>query len=357
MNIMVCTRLILSSIRLCILVYLAVVTLELFGDLSYAAGQEADLKLRIQASAGNRDSSSWVLEFHKASGQYVRMLRTITGNDIHIKHLVPGIYTACLRGIHGRERCQSIDMFIPKDGKNHVFAVDLKAPDSLPYNADQNSVQLQQLRVPAAARHEFQDSLQAEMRQDEQGMLKHLKRALEIEPSYADALNNLGAYYYRVGNETLAIQYLTKVTQLNPDLYSGWINLAGVLLITNRWEDALKAALKGVALRPEDALSNSQVARCYYYLNRPLEAEPYFQKVLALDPLFPDPPMLYLARIAAMDHRQKEAEDYIHLFLKLHPNYPHATSLVHTLRMLILSRTAEPPATVAQQRQQWGALP
>ena len=255
------------------------------------------------------------------------------------------MYTACLRGIHGRERCQSIDLFTPKDGRNHTFALDLKAPDSLPPDLVQDNVTFQQLQIPAKAMREFARSVEAEIQDNEQGMVSHLNRALEIEPSYAEALNNLGAYYLRTGNEKLALQFLTKAMQVNPSLYSGWVNLAGALLVANRWEEALKAALNGLALRPEDPLSNSLVARCYYYMDRLPQAEQYFKKVLALDPLYPDPPMIYLAWISVVNNREKEAEDYLRLFLKLHPYFPNAATWSDTLHSLISSSKAAPVAT------------
>ncbi|MGA2261422.1 MAG: tetratricopeptide repeat protein [Acidobacteriota bacterium] len=56
-------------------------------------------------------------------------------------------------------------------------------------------------------------------------MVHHLKQAIEIYPDYADAWNNLGAYYHRRGNFEQAILDFTKVTELRCEFDVGWMNL------------------------------------------------------------------------------------------------------------------------------------
>ena len=84
---------------------------------------------------------------------------------------------------------------------------------------------------------------------------------------------------------------------------------------------------RALALRPNDARSNSQLALSYYYLHDYSAAKKYFEKEIELDPLAASAPHLFLAQIAIIQNRQEEVERYLDDFLKLHPNSPQAPKL------------------------------
>ena len=316
-----------------------------------SSGQEVELKVKIDPGAGNRIFGPWMVTLRKSSGEYVRVTSARGGGRVRFKHLRPDIYVACLVGSGISARCQSIDMVPPPDGENHEFTMSLQAPDPVLNRSSLHTVKLSQLEVPLKAQQEVMLAVQAELRDDGQDMLNHLKQALEIDPSYIEALNNLGVYYRRSGDAQLSVQYLTKVTQLDPECYAGWVNLAGELLSTYRWEEALKAALRGVPLEPDDPRAYSLAALSYYYMRRYSEAEPYFKKVLDLDPSFANSPALYLARISLVAYRKNDAEDYIRVFLKFHPNSTDAPFWRNTLNGLVTGATIVPPVVTVEQRQ------
>jgi tetratricopeptide (TPR) repeat protein len=181
-------------------------------------------------------------------------------------------------------------------------------------------------------------------------LLQHLERVIEIDPSYTDALNNLGTYYHRAGKYDQSIRYFKKVTDLDPDFYGGWVNLAGSLLAVGRFQDALEANLRAYSVRPNECMVISQIALNYYYLHDLSEAGKYFKKVLTLDPLSAVSPHLYLAHIALAEKNQAEAVDCIKEFLEIHPNAPEAPHLRETLAALSSQSVFEPGQVVQTKR-------
>jgi tetratricopeptide (TPR) repeat protein len=315
---------------------------------SMLVGQEVELRLRVQPGTESSDGQYLVI-LRTTSGECVRIADAVRGEKVHFKHLKPDIYIACVRDGLGREQCKSIDMFPPRESRTYEFAAEITG--SMPNGVGSHTVRLQQLEVPRKAREELLLSIKAVIQGSSDGELSHLQRAVAIDPAYVEALNNLGFYYYLKGNEALSIQYFTRAVELNPDFYASWSNLAGSLLSTHQWEEALKAISRSLILYPDSMVSNSQAGFCYYQLHRYSEAAKYFKKVLELDPASSTFPMLSLAKIARSEGREEDAEAYVRLFLKIHPNSPDAPLWTETLRVMEAGTLKKIPVVISQNRQ------
>ncbi len=285
--------------------------------------QDVELTLRIQPTDGNAGQEQHVVELRDSSGKSLRLVEAIAGNKIHFKHLKPDIYRVCLHG-DSFKTCKSIDTFPSKESDGNRFTADIAGPSLAFKSVSRHTVSLEQLQIPEKARQELQHSLDAAVRGDFHEEITHLQRAIEIYPTYVDALNNLGFCYHVTGNQALSVRYLTQATELDPEFHTAWANLSGALWSLGKRDEALKAALHGLSLRPDSASSNSQIAFWYYRVQRYPEAEKYFKKVLDLDPAAATFPMLYLAQIALMDNRKEDAEAWVRIFVKLHANHPEA---------------------------------
>ncbi len=310
-------------------------------------GHEVELQLRIQSGMGASRDEPYVVQLGKSSGETIRLTEAVAGTVLHFKHLKPGIYMACLQGDASHKECKSIDMFPPGNSRKYEFTAVITGPNTALNDINNNTVEFRQLRIPDKARQELGHSLQAATQGNAQEAVARLKHAIDIAPSYVEALNNLGYFYHLEGNQALSIQYLTRATELDPDYHAAWTNLAGDLLSLGRWEEALAAAQRGLAIWPDSISSNLQAAICNYRLQRYLKAEKYFDKLLRLDPASGSFPMLYLAHIALMDNRKEDAKANIRTFIKLHPNMPDAPYWIDTLQNMDSGKAIVLPATVA----------
>jgi Tfp pilus assembly protein PilF len=305
-------------------------------------GQEVELRCKIMPPLAERRLDYWRIELDRSTGEPVMVTTALTGDTVRFKHLQPDIYVLCLDGAEERHSCQSLDLVPPRDNKDHSFLKKLMPP-VFKASRVQHRVSVSRLEVPKPAHDELVLSEEAQMRGDGAAMFEHLNNAVRIWPDYSDALNNLGVYYRLVRNYPLSIQYFTRVTELQPDFYGGWLNLGSTLLGMSQFRQSLDASLKALALRPDDAMVNSQVACGYYYLREYDSARVYFERVLALDPSFANSPQLYLAHIALVANRDADAEDYYRQFLKLHPNSPQAPHYRETLAGLVSGAITHTP--------------
>ncbi len=307
--------------------------------------REVELSCSIKAPSREREVQIWQVELRRASGEPARVLTAMSGETLHIRNLDPGIYTVCILGSMERRHCESVDLNPPPGKTTYRFLKKFQAPTSVLDQADLHQVNLHQLAIPQDARRQFLSAEQADMRGDVNESITHLKRAIEIDPSYADAVNNLGSHYHRNGQYDLAIQCFKKVTELNPEFYGGWVNLAASLLSKGKFRDALEANQRAYRLRPDEPLVSAQLGLNYYYMHDLSEAKKYFLKTLQRDPASALSPQLYLAHIALAEMHQKEAVEYFTEYLKIHPNTPEAENLRLILSNLVTNRIQMAPET------------
>jgi len=85
------------------------------------------------------------------------------------------------------------------------------------------------------------------------GSIRYIKRALQIEPAYADAWNNLGIIQRDLGQFDEAIVSYQKSLFFNPDFVQAYINLGNAFQAVNRLDDAIISYQKATELGPDIA--------------------------------------------------------------------------------------------------------
>jgi Tfp pilus assembly protein PilF len=299
-----------------------------------------ELRCKLVAARGERGYKLWKVELKNSSGEPVRQAVAGGGDTVPFKGLPPGIYVLCISGEKGRSRCESIDL-VPAPGQSAArFHKTIETP--LSRDGDSNRVDARRLAVPGGARREMLRAEEAQLRGESKSAVEHLERAIAIYPKYADALNNLGTHYHRKGDYARSIDYFTKVTEIDPRFFAGWVNLGGSLLAAGKVRDALSANLKAVELRPNDPLANTQLGVTYFYLHQYVDAKAYFRKVIEIDPASANSPQLFLAHIAMAERSVQEAEQYIRSYLDIHPHSPRAPHLRRTLESLATGGLVSP---------------
>lgn len=79
---------------------------------------------------------------------------------------------------------------------------------------------------------------------------RELEMAIQLDPGYASAWNNLGQVKLRLGDITSGMQDLGRATQLDPESDSAWFNLAVALARTGNAEEAERAYRRTLELQP-----------------------------------------------------------------------------------------------------------
>jgi tetratricopeptide (TPR) repeat protein len=177
-----------------------------------------------------------------------------------------------------------------------------------------------ELSVPASARQEYSRAHDAVARQDIDGAIACLKKAVEIAPQYAAAWNQLGTIAYQSRQYPQAEAYFREALKQDPAAYSPLVNLGGALQAQNKIRESLAVNLEAVKAMPGDALAHSQVGSSYFFLGQLDEAEIQLKEAKAIDPAHFSFPQLILAEIYARKKQPAAAAAEIREFMKLHPD-------------------------------------
>lgn len=130
---------------------------------------------------------------------------------------------------------------ILKDELNHAFRIGgtQQAPSS-----ESAIVTLHQLahEVPGKAMKKYQRAMRAQDKGDRQSAIEHLEKAIQIDPEFCAARNDLGANYLFTNHVDLAIEQFNKTIAVDPHAARPYSNLAVAFLMQNRLGDAERAA-------------------------------------------------------------------------------------------------------------------
>jgi tetratricopeptide (TPR) repeat protein len=118
------------------------------------------------------------------------------------------------------------------------------------------------------------------------------------------------------------------------------VNLGGVLINLNQYEEALQVNLAAVRQRPQDALANSQLGMAYYSAGNLDQAEKYLTEAKRIDPGHFSHPQWLLAQIHIRRNELRAAADELEDLLKQHPDLPDAAKIRDTIARLRASDNA-----------------
>jgi tetratricopeptide (TPR) repeat protein len=111
-----------------------------------------------------------------------------------------------------------------------------------------------------------------------------LKKAVAIDPNYADAHNNLGNALAQDGQTQAAIVQFEKTIQLAPRYANAYYNLATVLSRCNRNEEAIAQFEKALELNPQYLEAHCNLAATLVADGRLTEAISHYRAALQIDP-------------------------------------------------------------------------
>ena len=126
------------------------------------------------------------------------------------------------------------------------------------------------------------DALAEQGRLDE--AIAHFRRAVEIEPSYANAHNNLGNALLRKGSLDEAIVHFKKAAAIQPGFAVTHYNLGNALFRKGEVDEAIAAFEKALQLAPQFAEAHNNLGAALLRKGRADEAIACFQSALRYNP-------------------------------------------------------------------------
>jgi Tfp pilus assembly protein PilF len=191
----------------------------------------------------------------------------------------------------------------------------------------QHAVSRRELTIPEKAVREYADAQKDLERHDTAAAEKHLERAVEQAPQFAQAWNNLGTIAYQTRRFPLAEQRFREALRQDSAAYEPLVNLGGVLVTMHKLDEALEVNVHAMLVRPNDALAHSQLGMTYFELGQYDNAVKHLERARQLDPSHFSHPQIYLAEIHLRRGEKRAAADVMEDFLRHHPDYPEAVTV------------------------------
>lgn len=229
-----------------------------------------------------------------------------------------GVYrVVAMRGITQVEERVDVSSF-----KN---SVNLRMPVSNQPEAGNtgNTVSVAQYRIPQKAREEFQKAQEASAKMNFDGAHKHVTRALELYPDYADALT-LRAVLNLSSDTPAAVTDLEKAIQCDGNYALAYTVLGSALNMQQKFDEAMQMLQHGQSLAPNSWQTYFEMARSYIGKQDYTSALRQIDRAQSLTPA--EYPTLLLVRAQAHVglKEYQNAMQELQTFLQKDPNGPNS---------------------------------
>lgn len=113
------------------------------------------------------------------------------------------------------------------------------------------------------------------------------RRAVELDPSLANAFTNLGNLMFKRGRLTEAEQFYARALAIDPEQPEALYNLGFLLYDRGEVVQAVSSFERALGSDPSFADAHFNLAMAYQDLGKPQQARPHWETYLALDPNSP----------------------------------------------------------------------
>ncbi|MFL6451288.1 MAG: tetratricopeptide repeat protein [Bryobacteraceae bacterium] len=258
---------------------------------------------------------------------------TLAGADgrFRFKDVQPGTYTLSVSTQLGGDVRRTVEIGPGAADRKRRVTAEINTDGENVNRDGAGTVSARAWQIPDRAQREYEDALRKVSKRDFDGALVSLHRAVEIAPRFAAAWNHLGTMAYQRQQYREAENCFRRGLESDPDAYEPLVNLGGVLINLQSFEEALKYNTEAVRRRPQDALAQSQLGMTYAFLNQLDAAEKHLLLSLRLDPDHFSHPQLLLAEVYVRKNEPQRAADQLSDFLRGHPDWPTATKMRATI--------------------------
>jgi protein O-GlcNAc transferase len=114
--------------------------------------------------------------------------------------------------------------------------------------------------------------------------IRYFKKALEVRPNSAEVYSDMGNVLAEMGRCDEAIQCYLEAQKLNPNLAKAYNNMGSILLSQDQYVEAIDFYCKAVEIDPQYAEAFNNIGAAITDMGKPDEAVKFFQKALELNP-------------------------------------------------------------------------
>jgi tetratricopeptide (TPR) repeat protein len=233
----------------------AALAAALSGTLGAQFESGAGASLRGQVNAGGPVSGLVVELYQWGGSRPIGSTDADLGGNFEFRNIPAGDYQIRLTDYAGNVIAeQNVHLMPPSSFVNiDLQSGSAQAPSGGSSGGGVVSLAELQHKAPGKAVKEFEKASKAAGKGDNEAAIAHLEKAIEIDPGYIQAYNNLGARYLRAQEYGKAAEEFRKALELDPNCQPAASNLGFTYIALQRYPEAERYARRAIDL---DATSN-----------------------------------------------------------------------------------------------------
>jgi tetratricopeptide (TPR) repeat protein len=148
--------------------------------------------------------------------------------------------------------------------------------------ASSPSVPAWALRIPSAARKEYEKGIEAFGTGKNRAAIPYFEAAVRLYPDYAAAYSGLGAAHQALGDEKAASEAFARALEIDEDQLPACLGLGTIHRKNQKHAEAEKLLLHARELKPEDWRIHSELGDLYLAARSPEKAQAPLEQALKL---------------------------------------------------------------------------
>jgi Flp pilus assembly protein TadD len=253
------------------------------------------------------------VELRNSGGGVVTSAYTTSSGNFEFSLVASGTYmVVATSGM--RQASQRVDA----TGWSNV--VSLRMPSNTPQDGmTGNSISVVQYRIPGKARDEYNKAHDLLQRGKQEDANKHLAKALELCPNYADALTLRGILELNQRDTEAAIADLDKAIHADANYAMAYMVMGSALNEQSKFDEAIRSLERGESLAPNYWQAHFEMGKSY--IGKADYPAALHQLELAENMAPSDYPFIYLLRARALlaMKQYSEALDAVQSYLQKDP--------------------------------------
>jgi tetratricopeptide (TPR) repeat protein len=300
----------------------------------------SSLEVRVFFLNGGQPSTQFRVELLNSGGVPIRTGFTDSSGRAQFSGLNPGMFTLHVTSPETEDASSNFEISTYERVHNEDVQVKLRTPEKSAGTPQQGTVSAQALNIPEKALKEFNKGNEAAQRKDFDAAKEHYRKALESDPKFVAAGNNLGSICLQLKDYACARDALERAVEADGHSARALANLARLRMMEQHYSEAEALFGRSLAVDPVNPGTLMLMAETELALRKFPDALLYARKVPA--DKSPDFAVVHIVAGRALEAENKSSEAVLEYqaFLKQAPQHPAAPEVEQALARLNRAPTA-----------------
>lgn len=278
---------------------------------NYVSGVSFEVAGEVRLPNGGPPAPNITVQLERFSGGIVDQMPIDARGKFRFSSLQRGYYTLYVTAPGYKEVRQQADLQVV----TRTYLVFELSPTDAKVGSG-SSTPVIDARVPLSAQEEFAKGRTALTDKKVKEALIHLKKAVELYPSFFEAHMLLGTVFMDESHFEDSESSLRRALEIKPESAAVLVSLGEVYRRQKRYADAEKLLEDGLKLEENSWQGHFTLAHVYWDTNEILKAAPHVGRTLQLKPDYPDAHLLagnIFVRLNLLDRAVIEYDEYLRL--------------------------------------------